>query len=277
MPNKTPIGWLDGISNGYAHGWALDPDDPSVSIAVHFYIDGPAGSGTLAGGILANLARPDVNAVTRYPDNHGFSFSIPAPWRDGRQHTLFVHGIDFSGTLGANVLLLGVPQTFLLAAPVPPSPPVIPSLLWVRRLRAPMCTIMDQLSFATAPSIVCIGVAFRRMAAETRSCPRFLKMEKFGQIFSACLRPSFFERDNAGRRPCVRSLRSKSRDNVWKKKGFVVFNPENRKKYLKNQKKYIFGEAAPASFYYIITNYFKKKRKGGRGLDSSFSLDYIKV
>lgn len=131
MANKTPIGWLDTIINGIAAGWALDPDTPSKSISVHFYVDGPAGLGTLAGGISAGLARPDVNAGTGYPGNHGFSFSIPSQFRDGKLHTLFVHGIDSSGTPGANILLSGVPQTFLLTASAPPPPPspVIPSSL----------------------------------------------------------------------------------------------------------------------------------------------------
>lgn len=123
---RTPIGYLDGINTtGIAFGWALDPDSSATSISVHFYIDGAAGGGgTFAGSAVANISRPDLNAIG-YPGNHGFDFSIPAQWRDGRQHALYVHGIDLSGDGSKNVLIGGVPKTFTLGSVQVSNSPVL--------------------------------------------------------------------------------------------------------------------------------------------------------
>jgi hypothetical protein len=80
---------------------------------VHFYIDGPAGAVPIAGIITADIERPDVNQVTGYPGNHGFSFSIPAQYRDGNTHTIYAYGIDLTGDL--NKPLGGNPKTFTLS------------------------------------------------------------------------------------------------------------------------------------------------------------------
>jgi hypothetical protein len=97
---SSPIGYQDSVNangSGNAAGWSLDPDNPSQSNTVHFYIDGPAGSGTFIGSIVANIPRPDVNQTTGYPGNHGYNFPIPNQYRDGRQHTLYAYGIDITG------------------------------------------------------------------------------------------------------------------------------------------------------------------------------------
>jgi hypothetical protein len=114
LPSSSPIGWLDSIdSNGNALGWTLDPDRGSQAIAVHFYVDGPAGGGgTFAGQTTANLSRPDVNQVTGYIGNHGFSFTVPAQYKDGLNHTLYVYGIDATGN--PNAPLSGVPRVFYI-------------------------------------------------------------------------------------------------------------------------------------------------------------------
>jgi subtilisin family serine protease len=108
--NATPIGWLDVVdASGIARGWARDPNTPDAVIDVHFYVDGPAGVGAFAGAATANTAHPDGNIGL-----HGFTFSIPRRFRDGRPHTLYVHGIDSSRDPMANVLLQGVPKTFVV-------------------------------------------------------------------------------------------------------------------------------------------------------------------
>lgn len=114
LPMSSPIGWLDSVdANGTAQGWSLDPDNGSLSIDVHFYVDAPWPAGTWAGQTTANLSRPDVNQVTGYPGDHGFSFTLPAQFRDGLPHTLYVYGIDATGD--PNVLLAGVPMNFTLS------------------------------------------------------------------------------------------------------------------------------------------------------------------
>lgn len=103
---NTPIGNFDLInSDGEAIGWALDPDTPNEPILVHFYIDGPAGQGgTLIGDAVANLPRTDPNQ-----NGHGFSYSIPAQYRDGMNHSLYVYGLDKTGDL--NKILPGSPKS----------------------------------------------------------------------------------------------------------------------------------------------------------------------
>ncbi|MEK7507261.1 MAG: hypothetical protein AAB585_01795 [Patescibacteria group bacterium] len=94
---EPPIGFLenvDGVS-GVAGGWALDPDTPAQAIDVHFYLDGPAGQGGIfIGFVKAGLPRPDVNRVTGHAGNHGFRFTVPDQYRDGREHTIYAYGID---------------------------------------------------------------------------------------------------------------------------------------------------------------------------------------
>lgn len=120
----SPIGWLDSVNttNGNASGWSFDPDNSSASNTVHFYIDGPAGSGTYIGQAAADLPRPDINAAYSISGNHGFEFTIPTQYLDGTQHTIYAYGIDIAGG-DPNSHLQGSPKTF-----VPSSPAVIPSL-----------------------------------------------------------------------------------------------------------------------------------------------------
>ncbi|HEX5071040.1 MAG TPA: hypothetical protein VFV78_12565, partial [Vicinamibacterales bacterium] len=84
------IGALTGIdSAGIVSGWAQDPDAPSSSIAVHFYVDGPAGVGTFVATQAASIPQ---GAPVAGP--HGFRFAIPSRLRDGAAHSLYVYGID---------------------------------------------------------------------------------------------------------------------------------------------------------------------------------------
>ncbi|HEY4493283.1 MAG TPA: hypothetical protein VJB98_01550 [Candidatus Paceibacterota bacterium] len=104
------IGHLDGVDQGTGKvwGWALDPDAPTKSIAVHFYANGPAGSGLLIGSATANIARPDVNKVTKYPGNHGFSWQLPDRYKIG-YHQIYAYAIDTNGD--GNPVLVGAPKT----------------------------------------------------------------------------------------------------------------------------------------------------------------------
>jgi hypothetical protein len=123
-PQSNPIGPLDRIStDGVAWGWAIDPDVSSQSIDVHFYVDGPAGSGFWAGSVTANIPRPDVNTGTGYPGDHGFRFTIPVEFRDGKTHTLYAHAIDVTG--GTNVILNNSPLSFTFALPAPAPAPTL--------------------------------------------------------------------------------------------------------------------------------------------------------
>ncbi|MEW6281041.1 MAG: hypothetical protein AB1758_20675, partial [Candidatus Eremiobacterota bacterium] len=107
----SPMGHLDRVDpSGKAVGWALDPNTPEAVVAIHFYLDGPAGEGEFIGGVGADQPRGDVNQHTGYHGHHGFIFQVPAEHLDGSQHRLYAYGIDTDG--GHNPLLSGCPMTF---------------------------------------------------------------------------------------------------------------------------------------------------------------------
>jgi hypothetical protein len=104
---SSPVtGSFEGVeANGIAVGWARDLNAPHTAIAVHVYIDGPAGGGgTFAGAVTANLARPD--------GSQGFRFALPSQYWDGRPHRIYIYGIAASGVAADNVPLRGSPQIF---------------------------------------------------------------------------------------------------------------------------------------------------------------------
>lgn len=103
--NQTPVGYFEGASCSALSGWAKDPDttDP---ISVHFYADGPAGTGIFVGTALADVYRDDLP----YDDkNHGFSFTFPDSLNDGLEHQVYAYALDSGG--GDNPLLTNSPKT----------------------------------------------------------------------------------------------------------------------------------------------------------------------
>jgi (2Fe-2S) ferredoxin len=110
-PNQLPIGNFDTLNDGTALGWALDKDSPGTNVRVHFYVDGPAGTGAFVGEVRTYIPRPDVNTATGYQGNHGFSFPIPRTYYDGQVHNLRAYALD--NTTG-NTLLTGSPKSFQL-------------------------------------------------------------------------------------------------------------------------------------------------------------------
>lgn len=123
--NQAPIGNFDEIrlSDGVARGWSLDLDQRSVSNEVHIYIDGAAGQGgTLLAGFPTNVLRTDVNTTHSATGNHGFEYTIPAQYRNGVQHSLYIYGVDTSNP-SISTLLPGSPRLFTLSSQTPPPPP----------------------------------------------------------------------------------------------------------------------------------------------------------
>jgi hypothetical protein len=91
-----PIGFIDDANCSVIDGWAYDSTNPSSSIAVHVYKDGPAGMGTFVAEGIANLSRPDINTALGISGNHGFSFTVPNSLKDRLYHSIWVHGIASS-------------------------------------------------------------------------------------------------------------------------------------------------------------------------------------
>ena len=107
--NAAPVGFLDAVScETGAAGWAQDPSSPDSPIAVHVYIDGPAGAGR-GFPIEANAHRDDL-CVAIGSCAHGYAWTVPAVYRDGLSHTVHAYAIDSEG--GNNPLLSGSPLTF---------------------------------------------------------------------------------------------------------------------------------------------------------------------
>ena len=77
VPIPEPFGWLDSARPMPGaikiSGWTIDAEtaDP---IVIHVYVDG-----VIAGGMAANVSRPDVGvAYPGYGNNHGFDLSVQA-------------------------------------------------------------------------------------------------------------------------------------------------------------------------------------------------------
>jgi len=105
---NDPQGSYDAAIGGKrtvrVHGWAFDKDSPSLSISVHVYIGGPAGSANAEGyAIIANISRSDVNTIYKISGNHGFDSTITTS-KSGVQD-VYVYAINAPGTGGNNVLL----------------------------------------------------------------------------------------------------------------------------------------------------------------------------
>jgi hypothetical protein len=109
--NTLPRGYLDGVSSASnaVWGWAYDPDTSSGALDVHFYLDGPAGSGQFAGAVTTTVARADVNSAFGITGIHGFDWAIPVQYRTG-SHTVYAYAIDSAG--GTNPQIDASPQTF---------------------------------------------------------------------------------------------------------------------------------------------------------------------
>jgi len=96
--NTLPKGHIGTVNaKNVLTGWALDADNPLLSIAVAVYTDGSQSTGTHLGDFLADIPRPDVNAVTGLPGDHGFEIPIPGALQDGQTHTIHVYALDSRG------------------------------------------------------------------------------------------------------------------------------------------------------------------------------------
>jgi len=116
-PPSTPKGFLDSSSCTVSSGWTCDADNYNQTLAVHFYVDGPAGTGTFIGATTASVGRETgVGNACGGNANHGFSFVTPQNLKDGRSHSVYAYAINI-GPSGNNPLLTGAPKTIQCAPP----------------------------------------------------------------------------------------------------------------------------------------------------------------
>lgn len=104
--NAKPVGNFDEIrmSDGVIRGWSYDPDQPGNSINIQIFFNGPVGTGTLVHSGATNVLRADVNSTFGITGNHGFEFTIPATYRDGKPHSVYVYGIDLNDSTKSTLL-----------------------------------------------------------------------------------------------------------------------------------------------------------------------------
>ncbi|MBM7112566.1 SGNH/GDSL hydrolase family protein [Archangium primigenium] len=97
-PDTRLVGFIDSIQgSGEVLGWGLDLDAASNPLQIRFYADGPENQGVLLGEVTTTLPRQDVNDHFRALEamgTHGFSFTLPASYRDGRPHVLHAYVMD---------------------------------------------------------------------------------------------------------------------------------------------------------------------------------------
>lgn len=129
VTNQPPRGYLDSADCKSIAGWSQDPDEPTKSIAVHVYLNGPAGAaGAIGVPLGADQNRQDLCSAIG-SCNHGFSMETPRGLLDNQAHEVHAYGIDSAG--GANAELLKSPLSFTCPPPTAPLDPAHGVKRWV--------------------------------------------------------------------------------------------------------------------------------------------------
>ncbi len=120
---NNPKGWHDGSDCNSSVGWACDADDYNQALDIHFYRDGPFGSGgVFIGNVSAFQPREAaVGAACGGNPNHGFVFNTPDSLKDGISHSIYAYAINI-GAAAPNPLLSGSPKTITCTCTLPTAP-----------------------------------------------------------------------------------------------------------------------------------------------------------
>lgn len=99
-------GVIDSVQNNTIYGWACASGSP-YSIAVHVYVGGPAGSGTIVGGFAS--ANGSETAVANACGSFGtaYRFAIPLSLTVRQAHVgkrIYIHGIHPTGTYANDLI-----------------------------------------------------------------------------------------------------------------------------------------------------------------------------
>jgi hypothetical protein len=124
VPVHNPVGSHDFSDCTETKGWACDENDYSAGLTIHFYADGPAGTGTFLGSATANQIRMgglggNCGVAAGVPTSHDFTFPTPASLKDGSQHTIYAYALNVPS--GPNPILSFSPKTLTCAAPPTPA------------------------------------------------------------------------------------------------------------------------------------------------------------
>lgn len=99
-PGNPPQGTIDIATCDTWSGWAFDRDRSSDSIAVHIYLNAPAGTpgAVFVGEFMTSVNRSDVNATFGISGNHGFEIPVPAAYKNSAA-TVYAYaiGLDTAG------------------------------------------------------------------------------------------------------------------------------------------------------------------------------------
>jgi hypothetical protein len=112
VPPRGRAGPING--EGHATGWAIDADNPSQSVRVSAYVDGPIDVGAPLGEWVADSVREDVNEALNISGDHGYQILIDPIYADQQAHSLYVYVHD-SRNLSEVVELAGSPVEFTLS------------------------------------------------------------------------------------------------------------------------------------------------------------------
>lgn len=93
---KSPVGFVDAIDCDHISGWVVDEDkiDEATSVAIYSDKESETDGGLFWGWFLAGNYRSDLPFSNK---NHGFNFKLPDGLKNGREHKVWVYGIDRSG------------------------------------------------------------------------------------------------------------------------------------------------------------------------------------
>jgi hypothetical protein len=112
--DQAAVGAHDPPNTCRLYGWACDPDNRSLPLAIHIYDNGTS---TYVGGTTANLG--SEAAVCSGSPNHRFEFNLPLGYRDGvsRTYAAYAIGINSSGGLTGSNPQLAINRQISCAAP----------------------------------------------------------------------------------------------------------------------------------------------------------------
>lgn len=89
--SDATYGVLESATCTSITGWAYDPAHPNEEVTMWLYADGGTYGGIFSGNVNTTIVRSDINTNKGISGNHGFSFSVIAPLKDGKEHSLYVY------------------------------------------------------------------------------------------------------------------------------------------------------------------------------------------